>query len=202
MTTIQDRQLEAYRRIVALMNTPAYQEWVQHSPHAFCVPCEIQKIVDDVSFAEGELAHTIESIKFELSRTRFARLPRAQFMYLAIDDNPRIDRHGMISYLQMHASVYDVPKHSAYEAIANLEYETWHTEPEEAKVFWKDWTIFELSDTHYRISTNWAIAFIYEGHVYADRSEFPPKKDTVLQRVAGGPLGIQTVTSFASWGSE
>lgn len=177
MNTIQDRQIEAYRRIAALMNTPAYQDWVQHSPHAHCIPCEMQKIVDDVSLAENELVHAIDTIKFELARTHLKRLPSAQFIYLAMDDSPKIMRADSVQYLQMRASVYDVPKHSAYEATANLEYEMWHTEQEEAKVFWKDWTIFELSDTHYRISTHWAAAYLHFGYVYAERAEIPKTQE-------------------------
>lgn len=183
MSTIQDRQVEAYCRIVALMNTPAYQEWVQHSPHAHCIPCEMQKIIDDVSLAEAELAHTIESIKFELARTRLRRLPSAQFMYLAVNGNPKIMRAESVQYLRVACSVFDIPREGAVEAISRIEHDLWNTtttcegaDPE-VKVFWKDWTISELTATQYRISTHWAAAYLHFGYVYAERAEIPETQE-------------------------
>lgn len=183
MSTIQDRQLAAYRRIVALMNTPAYQAWVQHSPHTHCIPCEMQKIIDDVNLAEGELAHTIESIKIELARTRLKRLPSAQFMYLAMNGNPKIMRSGSAQYLHVACSVFDVPKEGAVEAISRIEHDLWNTtttseeaDPE-VKVFWKEWTISELTTTQYRISTHWAAAYLHFGYVYAERAEIPETQE-------------------------
>lgn len=189
--TIRDLQADAYQKIAALVRTPAYQSYAEHSTKGSCAACELQRIVDETELAQDAFKHTVEDHIFELARTRLARLPRAQFIWCAMTSVPQIERKGVRSYLMSHTSVFDVPRKGTFDAVAKIEEDLWSKSNCETKVFWNGWTISELSDTHFRISTHWSAAYIHEGEVYTGPSEF---EEPLIQTKA--------YKRFASWGEN
>jgi hypothetical protein len=149
------------------------------------------QLVEAVNRTLTELAdhHSqLFDIRNELARTRLVRLPRAQFVYWPHKQHPQMVNGASVTYLQEQYAVYTVAKDAAFEWMANNEYELWHTETAEAKVFWRDWVVTEIADQQLQFACTYCVAYIEGDVVRSTRESLSACNTKAFQRAASwGP---------------